>query len=203
MIKKFTLIELLVVVAIIGILVSMLLPSLSKARNEAKSVLCVNNLRTLAIGVLEFSTENDGGIIKTVYSSPGVYTGWEYGLKPYLGDDYINKRNSSSSAGGAAHCPAYEPLQFQFSKAGGSALQVPDYGYDSDGGPSRGRKDYLSYGINQFLSNMQMNDTGYPGNGTSAAGSWYSSFNKQWLSSMKSPPRVRQCFLRKHTPKLN
>ena len=41
--KKFTLLELLVVVAIIGILSSMLLPSLRKARKEAMGSVCKSN----------------------------------------------------------------------------------------------------------------------------------------------------------------
>ena len=179
--KKFTLIELLIVIAIIGILLTLLLPSLGKARNEAKTVLCLNNQRQLAIGNLSFTKDHNGGIVKTTYPAAGIYIGWEYALRPYIGKDYITKRESGNSPGGVALCPAYEDLQFQYTKAGASVTQSPAYGHDVDGAPSRGSKDYLSYGINQFLSNMKMNDTGYPGNGTGGAGSWFTTYKKTYV----------------------
>jgi prepilin-type N-terminal cleavage/methylation domain-containing protein len=53
----FTLIELLVVVAIIAVLMSILLPSLRDAREQAKRVYCANNLRNIWTGILMYSYE--------------------------------------------------------------------------------------------------------------------------------------------------
>ncbi len=47
--KGFTLIELLVVIAIIALLMSLLMPALSKAKNQAKAIVCINNLHQFAI----------------------------------------------------------------------------------------------------------------------------------------------------------
>ncbi|MCM8528546.1 MAG: prepilin-type N-terminal cleavage/methylation domain-containing protein [Lentisphaeraceae bacterium] len=56
--KKFTLIELLVVVAIIGILASILMPSLSQARLKAQSALCKANLKNMMPAVIMYSESN-------------------------------------------------------------------------------------------------------------------------------------------------
>ena len=55
----FTLVELLVVVAIIALLVSILLPTLGKAKEQAKIVMCLSNLKGLGLGYGMYAHEND------------------------------------------------------------------------------------------------------------------------------------------------
>jgi len=56
----FTLIELLVVVAIIAILMSILMPSLRKAREKAGIAVCINNMKQLHSGHMQYADGNNG-----------------------------------------------------------------------------------------------------------------------------------------------
>ena len=76
--KAFTLIELLVVVAIIGILASILMPSLSKARNAAILKVCMNNQRQVAMTAAIYATDFNGYVI-----------GDNFGNKAFFANHYI------------------------------------------------------------------------------------------------------------------
>ncbi len=59
----FTLVELLVVIGIIALLVSILLPTLGRARDSANAVKCQSNLRQIGVGILFYANDNDGFLV--------------------------------------------------------------------------------------------------------------------------------------------
>lgn len=79
----FTLIELLVVIAIIAILAAMLLPALTNARNRARNMQCINNVRTLSLGFLAYAADS-GGAIPFKWRKLPVRR-WQATVSPYIG----------------------------------------------------------------------------------------------------------------------
>ncbi|MCK4343132.1 MAG: type II secretion system protein [Phycisphaerae bacterium] len=67
--RGFTLIELLVVVAIISLLMSILTPSLSRARQQAKSTVCLTRLREFMNGLTAYSNDNEFQLPPMIYDA--------------------------------------------------------------------------------------------------------------------------------------
>jgi len=108
--RGFTLIELLVVVAIIGLLISILLPSLSRARESARSVQCQANLHSISQGIRGYINENN-----SFYPPMAIFPSYELTLHPtsprpsmavilgaYLGDPQA----SAESRNAVFRCPS-------------------------------------------------------------------------------------------------
>ncbi|MCI0539497.1 MAG: DUF1559 domain-containing protein [Verrucomicrobiales bacterium] len=128
----FTLVELLVVIAIIGVLASLLLPSLSKAKAAAKNTFCKNNLRQLGIALNLYTTDFErypaagfpltlpNGLFTVPYLSE---TPWFHVVLTYAGDN-----------ADLLYCPA-NPTSFRIKKYPkridpGAGIARGSYGYN-------------------------------------------------------------------------
>jgi prepilin-type N-terminal cleavage/methylation domain-containing protein len=84
----FTLVELLVVIGIIAILIALLLPTLGRAREQAKTVQCLSNLRQLATGTFLYIDAHKGKMVPYQYMdmnvTPAATLLWPQLITPYL-----------------------------------------------------------------------------------------------------------------------
>lgn len=80
----FTLIELLVVIAIIAVLMGILMPALRRAKGQAQTVACLNNLKQLGIAMTSYAQEHDDYIPRALDHE----VKWILVFVPFLGKDY-------------------------------------------------------------------------------------------------------------------
>jgi prepilin-type N-terminal cleavage/methylation domain-containing protein/prepilin-type processing-associated H-X9-DG protein len=83
--SAFTLIELLVVVAIISLLAAMLAPALRQARDKAKQIKCMSNLKQVGLATLLYQGDDDGRLPQSMQNIGGSYRyRWHWLLRSYL-----------------------------------------------------------------------------------------------------------------------
>lgn len=119
--KKFTLIELLIVVGIIGILLTILLPSLTRARSEARKVVCMSNQSQMAKRIFFYSKENNGKMPGAKISI-GHHTrsffkkGTNWGTRQNFANlwDSIDEIREDSASGQMSYCPSQKNKGFKW-----------------------------------------------------------------------------------------
>ena len=119
----FTLIELLVVIAIISLLVSILLPSLERARDLARSAVCASNVKQIGLTIALYAEDNDEHLpcIYRLYLRTDPYQHYLYQLREYV------------DAPGLFRCPAGRstPLTSIPKWFVASLDLLPDYGINN------------------------------------------------------------------------
>ena len=139
----FTLVELLVVIAIIALLVAMLFPVFSKAREQANRVRCASNLRSIGLALIAYTQQH-----RYYPASSGVIEGngvgvavWPLRLRPFLGND---KR--------VFYCPSQdERCEWADGSPGRVVLATPfyqGYGYEVGERLILSLTNYFSYAYN-------------------------------------------------------
>jgi len=120
--RGFTLVELLVVIGIIALLISILLPTLARARSSAQSTVCLSNLRQIYLGQSLYADANAGryaAMYNAAIIPPGAdaetvshyQTNWSIRLVPYISDDQggDSSKQGKNDPDSVFACPAWTP----------------------------------------------------------------------------------------------
>jgi prepilin-type processing-associated H-X9-DG protein/prepilin-type N-terminal cleavage/methylation domain-containing protein len=139
--KEFTLVELLVVIAVIAILASMLLPALNKARNTAKKMKCVNNVKQIVMAALNYAVD---------------FKGWV----PYGEGSSNYLFNSSTAKGGLANYLDIPAKYYDWGKVAPQISMCPMGGNDGTHSLTRNNAyPNFSYGLNKYLGTYSTDRT--------------------------------------------
>lgn len=120
--RGFTLIELLVVIAIIALLLSILLPSLQKAKDSAKAVVCLANLKQQGYALTLYAENNEGWLPQAYDDAYGL--GFGKVIRPYLAiDESDTVINPLSGGSKYMRCPN-QKMEYGYSSYGLNYINV-------------------------------------------------------------------------------